>query len=108
MEAQKKRRILKWSAAFMMIFAVVFGSNIGKGRDALCLGDIVFNALGISPWSEGTYGGTHYPGMLALVLFIAGFGMFVLNSEDKRKAQRNLIIWIVVVIVAVWLIGLIM
>ncbi len=91
----------------MMIFAAVFGSNIGEGKEDLCLGDIVFNALGISPWSEGAYGGTHYPGMIALVLFIVGFGMFVVNSEDKRKAQRHLIIWIVVAIVAVWLIGLI-
>jgi len=102
----KKKRILKWSAAFLMIFAVLFGFSIGNGEEALCLGDIVFNGLGLSPWSEGTYGGTHYPAMLALVLFIAGFGMFVMASEDRRKAQRHLSAWIVLVIVALWLIEL--
>lgn len=102
-EGRKKKIIIRGCSVLLMIFAVVFGSTFPNNY---CLGDRIFEGLGLNAWSEGAHG-NHYPAILALVMFTAACGLFVSTTEDKMKARRHLIAWIALILVAAWVISLI-
>ena len=58
-----------------------------------CIGDEIFIALGISPWSNGS-SGTHYPAVIGSFVILAGIG--ILNLTLQRKAR--LWIWTAVIL----------
>lgn len=101
-EKRNRKGIIKVCAVFLMVFSVVFGGNLKNGY---CLGDKIFDGLGLAIWSEGTQG-THYPAILGLVLFAVGCGLFMWASEDKGRTKRYLAAVLVLVVVVTWLIGL--
>lgn len=101
-EKRDKKGIMKVFAVFLMVFSVIFGGTLKNG---FCLGDKIFEGLGLTIWSEGTQG-THYPAILGLVLFAVGCGLFIRASEDKGRTKRYLAAVLVLIAVVTWLIGL--
>ena len=49
-----------------------------------CIGDEIFTALGISPWSNGMTG-THYPAILGSFILLAGISLLNLTLQKKSR-----------------------
>ena len=88
-----KRRII---AILLMVLGLVLG--VTWNHAGYCVGDELFVALGLSPWSNGT-GGTHYPAVIGTFMILAGMG--ILNGTLQKKTRFW--IWTGVVLVLVLL-----
>ena len=74
----------KWVKRIISIIMIVLGIILGVtwNQNGLCLGDIVFSALGLPAWSNGT----HYPAVIGTILILAGLNVF--NYTLKVNYQK--------------------
>jgi len=89
----KKTLAVRCASLLGAAFFVIFGSNIGQRR--FCLGDRIFDLLGIPVWSKGTQG-LHYPGIIGIIAAALLFYAFASTTHDKRKTMANLILGTVI------------
>ena len=73
------RRII---AVILMALGLLLGVTWNSKK--YCVGDEIFLALGMAPWSNGS-SGTHYPAVVGSLIIIAG--MCILNSTLQKKAR---------------------
>lgn len=71
----KRLRCLSLS---LIAFAFAFGGTWW----GFCLGDLIFEVIGIAPWSQD-YSGTHYVALFALIPLIAGIFLFLYSRGDN-------------------------
>ena len=89
----KKTLAVRCASLLGAAFFVIFGSNIGQRR--FCLGDRIFDLLGIPVWSKGTQG-LHYPGIIGIIAAALLFYVFASTTRNKSKTMANLILGTVV------------
>ena len=73
----------------LIVLGLVFGGTWNPTK--YCIGDKIFDAIGISPWSNGSTG-THYPGVIGLGIIVAG--IIVISITLNKKARMWL--WIAI------------
>lgn len=75
-------RLRQSIAAGLILLGLVLGVNWPPaGR---CLGDTLFRMAGLPVWSQGTTG-THYPGVLGIILIISG--ITAVNSTPEKRSR---------------------
>lgn len=77
-------------AVLLIASGIVLGVTWNNAK--FCVGDKIFSALGLPPWSNGA-SGTHYPAVIGSFAVLIGIG--VLNCTLQKKAR--LWVWISVV-----------
>lgn len=79
----------KLTNRIIAVLLIVLGLILGVtwNSEKYCIGDEIFIALGISPWSNGS-SGTHYPAVIGS--FVILIGISILNLTLQKKAR----IWI--------------
>ena len=87
--------VIRITAIILILFGVVFGSSWGKMKN--CFGDYIFSLVGIPAWSNGSIG-THYPGLIGLILIVIGIG--VLNSTLTKKVCFR--IWSIIILIFIF------
>lgn len=78
-------------AVFLFALGLVLG--VTWNSEKYCIGDEIFIALGISPWSNGSTG-THYPAVIGIVFIL--IGIVVLNLTLQKKAR--LWLWAIIIL----------
>ena len=86
---EKKTLAVRCASLLGAAFFSIFGSNIGQRR--FCLGDRIFDLLGIPAWSRGTQG-LHYPAIIALIGTPFFFWLFASTTRDRKKTMGNLLV----------------
>ena len=97
-ENKIKRYSVRCVSAILMCFALVFGTTYGK--TGYCLGDEVFKSLGLSVWSDGMEG-THYPAVLALILLLIGYVLFMATIKNRDRFFKYFLTGIFVAVICV-------
>ena len=90
-----KRRI---TAVILVLLGLALG--VTWTAEGFCLGDSIFRAIGISPWSA-TGSGLHYPALLGTVLLATGAGF--LNSTMEERKRRRLWTGVVIILAALYI-----
>ncbi len=90
---EKKTLAVRCVSLLGAAFFAIFGSSIGQHR--FCLGDRIFDLLGIPAWSRGTQG-LHYPGIIGMIAAVLLFYVFASTTHDKSKTMANLILGTVI------------
>ena len=80
----------KLTNRIISVLLIVLGLILGVSWNSAkyCIGDEIFIALGISPWSNGS-SGTHYPAVIGSFVILAGIS--ILNFTLQKKTR--LLIW---------------
>ena len=91
-----KKLVNRTISVLLIISGLAFGVTWNPTK--YCLGDEIFNALGLSPWSNG-FSGTHYPAVIGIFITLAG--MIVLSLTLNKKARTWL--WIAIVLLCLLL-----
>lgn len=78
-------------AVLLIVLGLILGVTWNSNK--YCIGDEIFIALGISPWSNGS-SGTHYPAVIGSFVILVGIS--ILNLTLQKKAR--LWIWTVVIL----------
>lgn len=79
----KSKKVTNRIIAFVLIvLGLVLGATWNRAN--YCIGDEIFIALGISPWSNGS-SGTHYPGVICGFLILAGISIMNLTLQKKVR-----------------------
>ena len=91
-----KKLVKRIISILLIITGLAFGVTWNPTK--YCLGDEIFKALGLSPWSNG-FSGTHYPAVIGIFVILAG--MIVLSFTLNKKARTWL--WIAIVLLIVLL-----
>ena len=75
---------------------IALGAMLGVTWNAerYCIGDIIFTALGLPTWSNGTTG-THYPGVLSLFIILIGITSINYTLQSKVRIW----FWISVIVI---------
>ena len=89
--SKRKNFVRRIIAVILMALGLVLGVTWNSKK--YCVGDEIFLALGMSPWSNGT-SGTHYPAVVGSLIIIAG--MCILNSTLQKKAR--VLLWAAVIL----------
>ena len=85
MENQKKNKILlRVLSVVIIVLAHTFGFTWPSGY---CLGDALFQSIGLSPWSDGSQG-THYVAILAIAAEIGAFALYASTTKNKLQTFR--------------------
>lgn len=73
----------KWLLRTFSIIIIIFGLVIGMTFQTLgyCIGDKIFQAIGIPAWSNNT----HYPGIIGLLIILIGGTMLNLSISKKSR-----------------------
>ncbi len=79
-----RTRVVKAVSVILMLISFAFGFTWSK--HGFCLGDNILTGLGLPAWSNGTHG-THYAAILALIVFLVAFFLFV--RTIKKGANRS-------------------
>ena len=69
-------------AVLLIALGLVLGVTWTPSR--YCIGDEIFTAPGISPWSNGTTG-AHYPAILGSFTLLAGISLLNLTLQKKSR-----------------------
>lgn len=69
-------------AVVLIVLGLVLGATWNRAN--YCIGNEIFIALGISPWSNGS-SGTHYPGVIGGFLILAGISIMNLTLQKKVR-----------------------
>ena len=91
-----KKLVNRIIGVLLIVLGLVFGGTWNPTK--YCIGDKIFDAIGISPWSNG-FSGTHYPAVIGIFITLAG--MIVLSLTLNKKARTWL--WIVIVLLCLLL-----
>ena len=85
------------NAALIYLLGGAFGTNLGPDR--ICLGDRIFQALGLEPWSDGGRLGLHYPAVIGVVLICVGARMYQSTLEERERiwvwVYASMLLWAV-------------
>ena len=88
---KSKKLVFRIVAVSLIALGLVLGVTWNSAR--YCIGDELFIALGISPWSNGS-SGTHYPAVIGSFVILVGISMLNLTLNKKTR----LWIWITVIL----------
>lgn len=88
---KSKKLVFRIVAVSLIALGLVLGVTWNSAR--YCMGDELFVALGISPWSNGS-SGTHYPAVIGSFVILVGISMLNLTLNKKTR----LWIWITVIL----------
>ena len=91
---KNKKLVLRISAVLLIALGLVLGVTWNSAR--YCMGDELFVALGISPWSNGS-SGTHYPAVIGSFVILVGISMLNLTLNKKTR----LWIWTTVILLLI-------
>lgn len=80
--SKRKKLTNRIIAVLLIALSLILG--VTWNRTKYCIGDEIFLALGISPWSNGS-SGTHYPGIIGSFVILAG--ITILNLTLQKKAR---------------------
>lgn len=69
-------------AVILIVLGLILGGTWNSAK--YCIGDKIFIALGISPWSNGS-SGTHYPAIIGSFIILVGIS--ILNLTLQKKAR---------------------
>ena len=69
-------------AVLLIVLGLILGGTWNSAK--YCIGDKIFIALGISPWSNGS-SGTHYPAIIGSFIILVGIS--ILNLTLQKKAR---------------------
>lgn len=69
-------------AVLLIVLGLILGGTWNSAK--YCIGDKIFIALGISPWSNGS-SGTHYPAIIGSFIILVGTN--ILNLTLQKKAR---------------------
>ena len=78
-------------AVLLIVLGLILGGTWNSAK--YCIGDKIFIALGISPWSNGS-SGTHYPAIIGSFVILAGISILNLTLQKKTR----LWIWTAVIL----------
>ena len=84
----------KIKSIYLKDIILVLGVTWNSAR--YCIGDELFIALGISPWSNGS-SGTHYPAVIGIFVILVGISMLNLTLNKKNR----LWIWTTVILLLI-------
>ena len=79
-------------AVILIVLGLILGGTWNSAK--YCIGDKIFIALGISPWSNGS-SGTHYPAIIGSFVILAGISILnltlpiVLFQIKRLKTCKN-------------------
>ena len=88
---KSKKLVFRIVAVSLIALGLVLGVTWNSAR--YCMGDELFVALGILPWSNGS-SGTHYPAVIGSFVILVGISMLNLTLNKKTR----LWIWITVIL----------
>lgn len=88
---KSKKLVFRIVAVSLIALGLVLGVTWNSAR--YCMGDELFVALGISPWSNGS-SGTHYPAVIGSFVILVGISMLNLTLNKNTR----LWIWITVIL----------
>lgn len=77
-------RVMKIVSVILMLISFAFGFTWSK--HGFCLGDTILTGVGLPAWSNGTHG-THYTAILAMIVFLVAFFLFV--GTIKKGTNRS-------------------
>ena len=80
--SQQKNVRKRITAILLILLGLILGVTWNPAK--YCIGDKIFLALGIQPWSNGS-SGTHYPAIIGS--FAVLLGISVLNLTLQKKAR---------------------
>ncbi len=96
-ENKKNCFLLRFISAILTLAALFLGVTWKNGS---CFGDKLFENLGLPAWSNVTTG-THYPAIVALIMLIAAFVLFLSTTKENgifHKLVRGTIIIVAVIL----------
>lgn len=87
--SKRKNLTNRLIAVLLIVLGLIFGVTWNSAK--FCIGDEIFIALGISPWSNGS-SGTHYPAIIGSFIILVGtsillVGTSILNLTLQKKAR---------------------
>ena len=88
---KNKKLVLRIIAVSLIALGLVLSVTWNGVR--YCIGDELFVALGISPWSNGS-SGIHYPAVIGSFVILVGISILNLTLNKKTR----LWIWITVIL----------
>ena len=80
--SKRKNLTNKLIAVLLIVLGLIFGATWNSAK--FCIGDEIFIALGISPWSNGS-NGTHYPAIIGSFIILVETS--ILNLTLQKKAR---------------------
>lgn len=89
MSIQTKKWLLRLFSLCLFVFFNIFGGT--NKKTGFCLGDRIFENVGLNAWSKGTHG-THYPGVIALIFMAISFYIFASTTLNKKRTIILLIL----------------
>lgn len=93
---RSKKVFLRCAALVLVLLSAAFGGVFSMGEN-------LFEALGLRVWSEGSEG-YYYPGILALILFIAGSAMFAATTKNWKKTLYYILAGVLLISIVLWVI----
>lgn len=89
--SKRKNLTNRLIAVLLIVLGLIFGVTWNSAK--FCIGDEIFIALGISPWSNGS-SGTHYPAIIGSFIILVGTSILNLTLQKKTR----LWIWTAVIL----------
>ena len=89
--SKRKNLTNRLIAVLLIVLGLIFGVTWNSAK--FCIGDEIFIALGISPWSNGS-SGTHYPAIIGSFVILARISILNLTLQKKTR----LWIWTAVIL----------
>ena len=86
----------KLTGRMVAVLLITAGLVLGVTWNKVCIGDNLFEALGLPVWSNGS-SGTHYPAVAGIITVLIGSGLF--NYTLQAKARRWL--WAIAVLLLI-------
>ena len=93
--SRKQRLTGRIIAVLLIIIGLVLG--VTWNNASFCIGDTLFEALGLPAWSNGT-SGTHYPAVVGVIIVLIGSSL--LNYTLQAKARRWLWAMVILLLIA--------
>ena len=78
--SKRKNLTNRLIAVLLIVLGLIFGVTWNSAK--FCIGDEIFIALGISPWSNGS-SGTHYPAIIGSFIILVGTSIFNFAKESS-------------------------
>lgn len=80
--SKRKKVTNRTIAILLIVLGLIFGVTWNRAK--YCIGDEIFLALGISPWSNGSTG-THYPAIVGYLAILVGTTILNLTLQKKTR-----------------------
>lgn len=90
--SKEKKLTTRLIAILLIVLGIVLGVTWNSAK--FCIGDNLFNALGLPAWSNGI-NGAHYPAIIGAVIMLVGISL--LNYTFQKK--ERLWVWPIVILV---------